>query len=57
MRRLYNMNITYESLFPGLDGLARSMNVGRATCGRMGQRTAGAGLERPALLSLLLMGA
>lgn len=27
MRRLYNMNITYESLFPGLDGLARSMNV------------------------------
>jgi hypothetical protein len=27
MWRLYNMNITYESLFPGLDGLARSMNV------------------------------
>lgn len=27
MSRLYNMNITYESLFPGLDGLARSMNV------------------------------
>jgi hypothetical protein len=26
MVRLYNMNITYESLFPGLDGLARSMN-------------------------------
>jgi hypothetical protein len=24
---LYNMNITYESLFPGLDGLARSLNV------------------------------
>jgi hypothetical protein len=27
MWHLYNMNITYESLFPGLDGLARSMNV------------------------------
>ena len=24
---LYNTNITYESLFPGLDGLARSLNV------------------------------
>lgn len=27
MRSLYNMNITYESLFPGLDGLARSLNL------------------------------
>lgn len=25
MRRLYSMNITYYTLFPGLDGLARSM--------------------------------
>jgi hypothetical protein len=27
MRSLYNMNVTYESLFPGLDGLARSLNL------------------------------
>jgi hypothetical protein len=25
MRKLYGMNITYYTLFPGLDGLARSM--------------------------------
>ena len=25
MRKLYNMNVTHYTLFPGLDGLARSM--------------------------------
>jgi hypothetical protein len=25
MRELYRMNITYSTLFPGLDGLAKSM--------------------------------
>jgi hypothetical protein len=26
MRKLYSMNVTYYTLFPGLDGLARSMD-------------------------------